>query len=157
MSAPSSPQGSGSVQAHRLASPSLGEIILRVLAAAGLAYDAYSHWVLAPVYDNPATINQSTLFRIESVLAVLAAVGVLFIRRKIVTVFALLVAAGGLAALLLYRYVDIGAFGPFPNMYEPVWTTPAVGNEKIYSAISMAVATVACIGLLMIKIPRRRH
>jgi hypothetical protein len=54
--------------------------------------------------------------------------------------FAFLVAAAGLAAVLLYRYVDVGAFGPFPNMYEPLWYA-----EKSRSAIAEAIGTVTAL------------
>ncbi len=131
----------------------VGELLLRLIAALALAYDAYSHWDLAPTYDGIAgDISQGTLFRIEAVLAAVAAVAVLLVRRKIVWFGAFLVAAGGLAALLLYRYVNVGAIGPLPNMYEPAWYT-----EKTWSAISMAVASVALLILLLL--PRRssRH
>jgi hypothetical protein len=29
------------------------------------------------------------------------------------------VSAGGFAAVLVYQYVDVGAIGPLPNMYDP--------------------------------------
>ncbi|MBA2311058.1 MAG: hypothetical protein H0W01_17580 [Pseudonocardiales bacterium] len=127
----------------------LAEVLLRVVAAAGLAYDAYSHFDLAGTYEGSGgAITQATLFRIEAVLAVLAALGVLLVRRKIVTFAALLVAAGGLAVLLLYRYVDVGVLGPLPNMYEPVWYP-----KKTWSAISMAVASLALLILLLRRSP----
>ncbi len=33
---------------------------------------------------------------------------------------ALLVSAGGFAAVLVYQYIDVGAIGPLPNMYGPL-------------------------------------
>jgi hypothetical protein len=121
------------------------EWLLRVVTAAGLGYDAYSHLDLAANYDAiTASISQGTLFRVETVLAILAAVAVLLVRRRIVTLAAFLLAAGGLTALLLYRYVDIGAIGPLPNMYEPAWFP-----EKTWSAISQGVAGVASLILLL--------
>ena len=152
MSSPLSSEETTPPRHRKLARPSVGEIILRILAAAGFVYDAYSHFNLAPTYDGNigSAISQGTLFRIEAVLAVLAAVGVLFIRSKIVTLLAFLLAAGGLAALLVYRYVNVGEFGPFPNMYENIWY-----QEKVWSAISMAVAAIACLGLLLMRTRRR--
>lgn len=50
---------------------------------------------------------------------------------------ALAIAAGGLGALLLYRYVDVPTFGPFPSMYEPVCFT-----EKALTALAQAIAAV---------------
>jgi hypothetical protein len=126
------------------------ELLMRVLAAAGLAVDAYVHADLASTYDgNTATVGQGTLFRIEAVLAALAALLVLFFRSRLFRAYAFLVAAGGLAAVLVHRYVDVGAFGPFPDMYEPLWYT-----KKVVSAVAQAVATVAAAVLLAL--PRRR-
>ncbi|ROQ70483.1 hypothetical protein EDD93_5006 [Streptomyces sp. 840.1] len=123
----------------------------RVLAAAGLAVDAYVHAHLAEQYDAVmADISQGTLFRIEAGMAALAALLVLVWRRWPADLFAWSVATGGLALLLIYRYADIGAWGPFPNMYEPVWFT-----EKRVSVVAQAVAMVATVYLLLFR-PRRR-
>jgi hypothetical protein len=44
--------------------------------------------------------------------------------------------------VVLYRYVNIPAFGPFPAMYEPVWFP-----EKTLSAVAEAAgALLAGIG-----------
>lgn len=124
----------------------LGDVLLRVLIAAALAYDAYSHLDLAANYDlNAAGVSQGTLFRVEAVLAIVAAVFVLVTRWRIAALGAFLIAAGGLAALLLYRYVDIGAIGPLPNMYEPAWFP-----EKTSSAGAMAVASIGALILLVL-------
>lgn len=123
----------------------------RVLAAAGLAVDAYVHAHLAEQYDAvTADISQGTLFRIEAGMAALAALLVLVWRRWPADLFAWSVATGGLALLLIYRYADIGAWGPFPDMYEPVWFT-----EKRVSVVAQAVAMVATVYLLLFR-PRRR-
>ncbi|MDJ0463835.1 hypothetical protein [Streptomyces sp. H27-C3] len=120
------------------------ELALRLIAAAALAVDAYVHADLAPRFDaNTATISQGDLFRIEAGLAAFAALLVLFVRNRLAPAFALLVAAGGLAAVLIYHYSDPGKLGPLPNMYEPVWYT-----QKTISAVSQIVATLACGALL---------
>ncbi|MEU1021309.1 hypothetical protein ABZ383_09595 [Streptomyces sp. NPDC005900] len=125
----------------------------RVLAAAGLAVDAYVHAHLADRYDAVKdTISQGTLFRIEAALAALAALLVLVWRRRPADAFAWLVAAGGLAALLLYQYVDVGAIGPLPNMYEPVWS----GDKKL-TAVAQAVTVVCATLLLALSLGRRRR
>jgi hypothetical protein len=113
--------------------------LLRLVTAAALAVDAYVHADLAPSYDfTHASISQGTLFRVEAGAASLAALLLIAVgRRPMVWALAFLVAAGGLAAVLLYRYVDVGAFGPFPDMYEPLWYA-----EKTRSAIAEAVGTV---------------
>ncbi|MET9953872.1 hypothetical protein ABZ135_20285 [Streptomyces sp. NPDC006339] len=126
--------------------------VARVLAAAGLAVDAYLHAHLAERYDAvSATISQGTLFRIEAAVAALAALLVLVWRRALADAFAWTVAAGGLAALLLYRYVDVGELGPLPNMYEPAWFT-----DKNIVVAAQVVALVAT-SLLLLTRRRRRH
>jgi hypothetical protein len=123
----------------------------RVLAAAGLAVDAYLHAHLADRYDAiSASIGQGTLFRIEAALAALAAVLVLVWRRLPGDLFAAAVAVGGLALLLVYRYVDVGELGPLPNMYEPVWY-----GEKEATVVVQAVAVLATVYLLLAR-PRGR-
>ena len=49
---------------------------------------------------------------------------------------ALAVAASALGAVLLYRYVDVGALGPLPDMYENTWQVPG----KLLSAYAEAAA-----------------
>lgn len=119
-------------------------LVLRVLAAAGLAYQAYVHFDLASRYAaKKDQISQEDLFRIEGVAAVIAALAVLFLPRR-GAVLAFFVAAGGLAAVLVYRYIDVGAFAGLPNMYEPLWF-----SEKTNSAIAEAVAAVAALLLIV--------
>ncbi|MEV5482728.1 MULTISPECIES: hypothetical protein [Streptomyces] len=128
--------------------------IARVLAAAGLAVDAAVHARVAAQYDAvTATIGQGTLFRVEAVLAAIAALLVLVWRRPAADIFAWLVATGGLALLLLYTYVDVGTLGPVPNMYERAWT----GDKKI-AALAQAVAVLATVFLLSTRArPPGRH
>ncbi|MCQ4081945.1 hypothetical protein NGB36_15340 [Streptomyces sp. RB6PN25] len=127
--------------------------LLRWVTVAGLVVDAYVHAHLAGAYDPVrATVSQGTLFRAEAAAAALAALLLVVAgRRRLVWAYALVVSAAGLAAVLLYRYVDVGAWGPFPNMYEPAWFT-----EKTVSAVGEAVSTVgAALGLLVL--PRSRR
>jgi hypothetical protein len=127
--------------------------VARVVAAAALAVDAYVHAKLADQYD-PITshISQGNLFRVEAGLASLAALLVLVWRRPLGDAFAWLVAAGGLFALMLYRYVDVGKLGPLPDMYEPIWS-----NDKKLAAGAQIVAIVALSLLLLTRSrPRRR-
>lgn len=119
------------------------------VVAAGLGVDAYVHWHLAPGFDgvkgtaNPQ-ISQGQLFRIETALALIAMVLVLVTRRRLAALVALLVAAGGLGAVLLFAYVDVGGLGPLPNMYDPFWYP-----EKTISAVAEAVAALGALRLLM--------
>jgi hypothetical protein len=121
---------------------------LRVLVAAGLAVEAWVHWDLAPSLDTlvgkgSPRISMGDLFRLEAGIAVVAALLVLVLPRMWVAVVALLVAAGGLAAVLLYAYVDVGAIGPLPNMNDSTWPT-----EKVVSAVSQGVAALAALAWL---------
>ncbi|MEP6759823.1 MAG: hypothetical protein ABJA93_00465 [Sporichthyaceae bacterium] len=116
------------------------KLALRGLVAAGLLVDAYIHFDLASQYDpiTSGTVSQGDLFRVEAVAALLAAVIVVAFRRRATDLLALSVAAGGVVAVLLYRYVDVGPIGPLPSMYEPIWFA-----EKSLSLVAEAVAAVA--------------
>lgn len=125
---------------------------LRVLAAGGLAIDACVHFQLAPAYDSlGSTVTQGALFRIEAAVAALVAVLLLLVGRTTVYVSAALVAGSALGAVLVYRWVDVGALGPLPNMYEPVWYP-----DKTISAVGEAVATMAALVLVAIAVHARR-
>lgn len=124
----------------------MNQPILRILAAGGLAVDAYVHADLAGQFDGNGThLTEGTLFRVQAALAALAALWVLLSGRRASAAFALLISASALGALLLYRYVDVGAIGPLPNMYEPIWYT-----EKTVTAIAEAVAVLASAALLLV-------
>jgi hypothetical protein len=115
--------------------------VLRVLTAAGLAVDAYVHADLAGQYDPIRhSISEGALFRIEAGAAALAALLILISAGRLVWALAFAVAAGGLFALVLYRYVNVGQFGPLPNMYEPIWYT-----EKSNAAIAEAAAVATAL------------
>lgn len=126
---------------------------LIVIAVAGLAVDAYVHFDLASGYAavRTSTLSQADLFRAEGAAAIVAAVGLVVRPRRYTAAFALLVAAGGTAAVLVYRYVDVGAFGPFPNMYEPIWYT-----KKTVSAWAEGIAAAAALALLVVLQVRSR-
>ena len=130
----------------------LAGVALRSLVVAGLAVDAYVHLHLAGAYDaNTAAISQGALFRVEAAAAVAAALLVLLTRGRPGLVVAFLVAAGGVGAVLLYQYVDVGALGPFPDMYEPV-SYP----EKTFSLVAEAVAALAALATLLTELRRHR-
>jgi len=128
-------------------------LVLTLLTAAGLAVDAYVHWHLAPNFDTlvgeaSPHISQGQLFRVEAASALVAMLLVLTVRARIVAVFAFLVAAGGLAAVLLFAVLDVGGLGPLPDMFDPTWYP-----EKTLSAVAEAVAAVCALCLL--RLPRR--
>lgn len=53
---------------------------------------------------------------------------------------AAVVAASALAAVLLYRYVDVPAIGPIPSMYEPLWFT-----KKTITTLAEAAGTLTAL------------
>jgi hypothetical protein len=111
--------------------------VLRAGAAAGLAVSAVIHLQLAPGYQQaaPGGLGQGTLFLIQAGAAVLAAVFVLLRGSRTAFAVAAVVALSSLAAVILYRYVQVPAVGPLPSMYEPVWY-PA----KVATAVAEAAA-----------------
>ena len=122
--------------------------LLTLVVAAGLGVDAYVHWQLAPGFDGiqgtaSPHISQGGLFLLEAILALVALVLVLLTRSRLGALVAFLVAAGGLGAVLLYAYVDVGGLGPLPNMYDPIWYP-----EKTISAVAEAVAALGALALL---------
>ena|SRR5690348_10141134 len=127
--------------------------VLVAIAVIGLAVDAYTHLDLAPLYSHSATaVSQAQLFQAEAVLAILAGLALIARATALVATVAFLVAAGGLALLLLYRFVDVGELGPLPNMYEPLWY-----DEKSISAWAEAVAAVASGALVVLGVRARRR
>ncbi len=93
------------------------DLVLRSLTAGALAVSAYVHADLAPLYDPVrASVSQGNLFRIDAAAAALAALIVLAVGPRTGFGLAFVVAASSLAAILLYRYVNVGQLGPLPNM-----------------------------------------
>jgi hypothetical protein len=133
--------------------PGVAEIIARVVAAACLGYSAWVHVDLHTNYSavKTSTLSQGDLFLIQGVAASVAAVLVLFVGRLPGWTIAFLVSAASLAAILIYRYVDVGRLGPLPNMYEPAWFT-----EKTRSAIADGIAAGTSLIVLTILAVRPR-
>jgi hypothetical protein len=124
---------------------------IALVVAIGLAVDAVVHLPLAPGYQlaAPGGIGQGNLFRVAAVAAVLTALWVLVRPSRLSFAAAFLVASSALAAVLLYRYVDVPALGPIPSMYEPLWFP-----EKAASAVAEGVAAVAAlVGLARTRVP----
>jgi hypothetical protein len=120
--------------------------LLRLLTVAALAGDAYIHADLASTYDPvTASISQGDLFRIEAGVSALAALLLVVAATRLAWAFAFLVLASALGAILLYRYVDVGALGPLPNMHEPVWFT----KKTLAAYAEAAGALTALVGLLV--------
>jgi predicted acyltransferase len=113
----------------------------RVVTAAGLALDAYVHFDLASQYaESGGTINEGVLFRVEGVLALLAAVVVIASGRLAALLAGLAVAGSALTVMLVSRYVDVGPIGPFPSLYDPVWYP-----EKLLAACAEGAATATAL------------
>lgn len=120
-------------------------IALRLVTAAGLAYQSYVHFEKAATYDSVRSdlVSQGDLFRVEAVAAAVAALLVLVVHRWWSALLAAAVAGGGFFAVVLYRYVDVGPVLGLPNMYEPVWY-----GMKTWSAVAEGVAAVTALALL---------
>jgi hypothetical protein len=124
---------------------------LTAVVIAALAIDAYVHIHLASSYDavGSGLVTQGNLFRMEAALAIVAAVALLVRPRWYTALSAFAVSIGGVGAVLLYTYVDVGAVGPFPDMYEPVWFP-----EKTWSAWGEGIGAFAA---LLVFIGMRIH
>jgi len=130
--------------------------VLAGATAAALVIDAVVHLQDAYFYDanTGALLSQGQLFRIQAVVATVAALGVLaFPKRWPAWLFAALVAGSAAAAVIAYTYIDIGPLAGLPNMYEPSWGPPG----KLASAIAeSAGALLALAGLAWALAMRRR-
>lgn len=114
---------------------------VRLIAVVGLGIDAYVHLDLASTYaEAQAAINEGVMFRVEAVAAILTALVVIVSARRLAFALAFAVSASALALMLISRYVDIGAIGPFPDLYDPVWFA-----EKLWAAYGEAAAALAAL------------
>jgi hypothetical protein len=130
--------------------------LLAAATAAALVVDAVVHLKDAAFYDanTGALLSQGQLFRIQAVVAIVAALAVLALPRKWpVWLFAALVAGSAAAAVVAYTYIDIGPIAGLPNMYEPSWGPPG----KLLSAVVEGLgALLALAGLGWALAMRRR-
>lgn len=129
------------------------DTVLRVVTAAALVVEAVIHLQLAADYQlaAPGGIGQGNLFRIESVAALAVAVVLLLRGGRVMFASAAAVAASGLGAVLLYRYVDVPAFGPLPSMYEPLWFA-----KKTITAWAEAVGSLTAVLGFVLTLSHRR-
>jgi hypothetical protein len=141
--------GKGGVRTSAASDRSTDSWLLRVLAAATVAFlavDAYVHLTDASLYDAATTsaVTEGTLFRVEAIVAIVVGIALLIQPRPVVWAVAAVVAASAAGAVLLSTYVDIGALGPLPDFYEPTWALPG----KAASALAeTAAAVLALVGL----------
>ncbi|BCW20247.1 hypothetical protein NtRootA9_29550 [Arthrobacter sp. NtRootA9] len=125
-------------------------MVLRILTAVALFIDAGVHLFLAPGHQDapPGVISQGSLFLMEAAAALAVGVWVLVRGSRASYAAALVVAFTAFAAVMLYRYVDIPAFGPIPAMYDPVWFF-----SKTLSVVAEAAGTLLALAGLV----RRRR
>jgi len=128
------------------------ELVLRVLAVAGLAYSAYVHLHLARYYvSNGGTISEGGLFRTQGVVALVVAAVLLMTGWRLAWVASGLVALASFAAVMVSRYTALGAVGPFPDMHEASWQP---SPDKLASAVTEA-AVVVVVLLWAVLVARR--
>ncbi len=121
---------------------------LGVATAVLLAIDAYVHFHDAHFYDavSTSTLSEANLFRAQAAAAVVVGIALLIRPHPVVWAVAVLVTASAVGAVLLYTYVDVGALGALPDMYEPTWA--AAG--KLASAVAEGLGTLlAVIGFVV--------
>jgi hypothetical protein len=136
--------------------PSLTNRLLGVATAAALGIDAYVHAHDANFYDAVRTsvISQGTLFRIEAAVAVLIAVALLIRPSRWWWAAAFLVAASAFGAVVLYSYVDVGALGPLPDMYEPTWALPGKAASAWAEGAGVLLAIAGFLTTRRVRTPR---
>ena len=134
-------------------------LVLRIFIAAALGVSAIIHVQLAPTYQQaaPGGIGQGTLFLVQAGAAVLTAMFVLLKGSRASFAAAAIVGLSSLAAVIVYRYVQVPAIGPLPSMYEPVWYA-----AKVITAVAEAAAGgLAILGYVLVsrahRKPRRRR
>jgi hypothetical protein len=121
----------------------------RLIAVVGLGIDAYVHLDLASTYSEAeAPVNEGILFRAEAVLALLTALALILWARRPSFLLGFAISASALTLMLVSRYVDLGALGPLPDLYDPVWFP-----EKLWAASGEAAAAAASLaGLLLLSV-----
>jgi hypothetical protein len=124
------------------------QVALIAIVVLGLAIDAFVHFDLAGAFagNKTSTLSEADIFRADSTVAIIAALALLLRPRWYTAAFAGLVAAAGTAAVITFRYVNLGKIGPIPNMYDPYWAP----FEKNLSVIGEAAATLAAIVLVVV-------
>ncbi|HZC74042.1 MAG TPA: hypothetical protein VE442_25365 [Jatrophihabitans sp.] len=129
---------------------------LRLLTAAALAVDAWVHADLVQRYalNQSGGLSQGDLFKIEAGVASFAALLILLSARRLVWALVFLVAASALAAVLVNANYDIGAIGPVPDMYEPLWY-PKKEATAVAEAVAAGLALVGFVAATWLRVPGR--
>lgn len=131
----------------------MSRVIVRVLAVAALSVSAYVHLHLAHLYPYPGTITGTQLFDIQGVTAAVIALALLVTGNRWVWLAASGIGLSSFAAVMLYRYVDVGALGPLPNMNDGTWMP---SPDKPASAVAEALVPLL-FGVLLLLDRRRIH
>jgi hypothetical protein len=139
----------------RLSRQALAGRLLAAATAAALVIDAVVHLQDAHFYDANAgaLLSQGQLFRIQAVLAIVAALAVLAWPQRPAWAFAALVAASAAVAVVTYTYLDIGPLAGLPGMYEPSWGPPG----KLASAVAEGAGALLALAGLGWAVARRRR
>ncbi|WP_052434011.1 hypothetical protein [Streptacidiphilus melanogenes] len=125
--------------------PGYFDLPARILAAAGLAVDGAVHAYLAGHYALTAPgISIGTWFRTEAVVAGLAALLVIVLRRLVSDVLGWLTAAAGLVGLIVYQFAGLYEASPFVDLNELLWTA-----ERTMSLPGQGLALVCLTPLLL--------
>ena len=124
------------------------------LVATALVIDAYVHATDAAFYEpsQGGIVSEATLFRGEAIVSGLLAVVVVLRPSPSTFAAALLVAATAVGAVVLNTYINIGAIGPLPNLYEPAWGVPG----KVPSAYAEGLAVIISAAGVVLTLGRRR-
>jgi len=117
----------------------VAERVVRGLVVLALVVDAVIHLRLAPQMQlaAPGGIGGGWLFRIQAVVALLAAVFLLWKGSRLAYLVAAVVLVSVFGAVMTYAFVDLPAIGPIPPMYDPQWYP-----EKTLSAVVEGLGAV---------------
>ena len=85
--------------------------------------------------------------------ALLAAAWVLLNPRRWSFLVAGLVAAVAAVAVITTTYVDFGAVGPLPDLYQPTWAAP---GKTLSAAAEVCSTVLAIVGFCAASVARRR-
>jgi len=132
----------------------VGPRALGILVAAAFVIDGVVHGTSASAYDpaHGGFITEGNLFRAEALAAAVVAILLVLTPNRLTWTLALAVSATALSAVILYRYVNVGAIGPLPDLYEPTWQVPG----KLLSAYAEASAVLVSGVVLVVNRGRRR-
>jgi hypothetical protein len=130
-------------------------LVLSVIVGVALAYDASVHLRKAPDYaglkgteqhwlgiDVPA-ISMETLFKIQGIACLVAAIGIVLLRRSWAWRLGAVVALLSLLAVLASVYTPFPAIGPFPKLDEQTWDIWGKKSSAFAELVAVAAAIAA--------------